>query len=178
MGVGQQKFQSPAFWLGNSRNFEEQCRPVRRGGSGGSDEPPRTAREFRFFVEDRELLGITAREILRVRTNVRRALTSYRDDMPKPELFSAELRRWRKRYIVMPADERPSSPAQAIKECDTDMFPNISVLLKIACTLPVTSCECERSASALHHLLNNYMRATMGKDRLLFCMYTMTLILT
>ena len=31
--------------------------------------------------------------------------------------------------------------------------------------LPVTSCECERSASALRRL-NNYMRATMGKDRL------------
>ena len=61
------------------------CRPVRRGGSGGSDEPPRTAREFLFFVEDRKLLGITAREIVRVRTSVHRALTSYRDDMPKPE---------------------------------------------------------------------------------------------
>ena len=97
--------------------------------------------------------------------------------MPKPELFSAELRRWRKRYIVMPADERPSSPAQTIKECDKDMFPNISVLLKVACRLPVTSCECERSASALHSL-NDYMRAKMGKYRLLFCMYTMTLILT
>ena len=55
------------------------------GGFGGSDEPPRTAREFRFFVEDRKLLGITAREIVRVRTSVQRALTSYRDDTPKPE---------------------------------------------------------------------------------------------
>ena len=64
----------------------------------------------------------------------------------------------------MPADKRPSSPAQVIEECDEDMLPSISVLLKIACTLPVTSCECERSASALR-LLNNYMRATMGKDR-------------
>ena len=69
------------------------------------DEPPRAAREFCFFVEDRKSLGITAREIVRVRTSVHRALTSYRDDMPKPELFSAELRRWRKRYIVMPADK-------------------------------------------------------------------------
>ena len=64
---------------------------------------------------------ITACEIVRVRTSVHRALTSYRDDMPKPELFSAELRRWRKPYIVMPADKIPSSPAQAIKECDEDM---------------------------------------------------------
>ena len=67
-------------------------------------------------------------------------------------------------YIVMPEDKRPSSPAQAIDECEEE-FPNISVLLKIACTLPVTSCECEQSASALRRLYN-YMRATMGKDRL------------
>ena len=52
-----------------------------------------------------------------------------------------------------------------IKHYNEDMLPSISVLLKIVCTLPVTSCECERSASALRRL-NNYMRATMGKDRL------------
>ena len=62
-------------------------------------------------------------------------------------------------------DERPSSAAEAIKECDRDMFPNIYILLQIACTIPVTSCECERSASGLRRL-NNYMRASMGKDRL------------
>ncbi|KAI8493195.1 hypothetical protein Bbelb_291990 [Branchiostoma belcheri] len=45
------------------------------------------------------------------------------------------------------------------------MFPNIGVLLKIACTLPVTSCECERSASALRRP-NNHMPTSIGKTRL------------
>ena len=45
------------------------------------------------------------------------------------------------------------------------LFPNIKVFLQIACTLPVTSCECERNASALRRL-NSYMRASMGKGRL------------
>ena len=40
------------------------------------------------------------------------------------------------------------------------LYPNIRVLLQVACTLPVTSCECERSASALRRL-HNYMRASM-----------------
>ena len=44
-------------------------------------------------------------------------------------------------YFVMPADKRPSSPAQAIKECDEDMFANIHVLLKIAGILPIRSCN-------------------------------------
>ena len=58
---------------------------------------------------------------------------------------------------------RPAYPAAAIKDCDIDSFPNISVLLQIACTIPVTSCECEQSASVLQQL-NNYMRASMGKS--------------
>ena len=82
-------------------------------------------------------------EIVCVRTGVHRALTSYRDDLLKPELFSAKLRRWRKRYIVMPADKRPSSPAQAIKECDEDMCVSQNCMHASS-----NSCECERNASA------------------------------
>ena len=67
--------------------------------------------------------------------------------------------------MSMLSDLRPASPAEAIKECDCVLFPNISVLLQIACTILVTSCECERSASALRRL-NNYMRASMGQSRL------------
>ena len=58
--------------------------------------------------------------------------------------------------MEQPADKQPSPPAAAIMVCDADMFPNVSVLLQIACTLPVTSCECERCASALRRL-HNYM---------------------
>ncbi|KAL9965096.1 hypothetical protein ACROYT_G028845 [Oculina patagonica] len=65
----------------------------------------------------------------------------------------------------MEPELRPASPAVAIKDCDDDLFLNISILLKIACTIPVTSCECERSASTLRRL-NNYMPASMGKERL------------
>lgn len=53
-------------------------------------------------------------------------------------------------------------PSIGNQGCDPTIFPNISVLLQIACTLPVTSCECERSASALRRL-NKYMQASMGK---------------
>ena len=44
-------------------------------------------------------------------------------------------------------------------------FENIKVLLRILCTLPVTSCECERSFSALKRL-KNYTRSTMTGERL------------
>ena len=48
---------------------------------------------------------------------------------------------------------------------DPDDFPNLNILPKIAATLPVTSCECERSISTMRRL-NNYMRCTMGESRL------------
>ena len=44
--------------------------------------------------------------------------------------------------------------------CDPDDFPNLYMLLKIAATLPVTTCECDRSISTMRKL-NNYMRCTM-----------------
>ena len=68
--------------------------------------------------------------------------------------------------MAMLPEKKPCSLAKAIKECDATNFQNISVLLTIACTITVTSCKCERSASALRRL-KNYMRASMGKDRLL-----------
>ena len=97
--------------------------------------------------------------------SLEKALVKYSSDLPSPELFNMELKRWKSHYMAMPSELGPASPAKAIKDSDSTLFPNINVLLQIACTIPVTSCECERSASSLWRL-NNYMRASMGKDRL------------
>ena len=111
------------------------------------------------------LLGLIPSVLLKKQVNLEATLNTYSTDLPSPELFHMELERWKNRYTSVPADLRPASPAEAIKDCDPSMFPNISILLRICCTIPVTSCECERSASALRRL-NNYMRASMGKSRL------------
>ncbi len=94
-----------------------------------------------------------------------RAVNTYREDLPSPELLDQEVKRWKLKWQDKPADEVPLSCAQAIKKCDPVVFPNIFPLLKIACTLPVTSCECERSASTLRRL-NTFMRASMMEERL------------
>ena len=47
---------------------------------------------------------------------------------------------------------------------DRDSYPNLFILLKIACTTGVTSCECERSGSVLKRL-NTYLRASMTQER-------------
>ena len=85
---------------------------------------------------------------------------SYSQDIDSPELLPAEIRKWKSRYLSMPEKVRPTSPTQAIKECDKNFFTNIFTFLQITFTIPVTSCECERSASALRRL-HNYLRASM-----------------
>ena len=111
------------------------------------------------------LLGVVPSVCCSSEVDLDEALQKYGQDLPSPELFAAEFSRWKRRFRDQPVDKLPASPAEAIKVCDRDMFPNVSVLLQLACTIPVTSCECERSASALRRL-HNYMRATMGKERL------------
>ena len=81
------------------------------------------------------------------------------DDLPMPHLVSTELDRWKHKFTNVA--DKPNSLAQA----DETMFPNIFVLLKIGCTLPLTSCECERSFSTIRRL-HTYLRASMGQERL------------
>ena len=89
----------------------------------------------------------------------------YAQDLPSPELLQQELARWKYIHTMKPESERATTCAKAIKECDRVLFPNLFILLQIACTLPVTSCECERSASTLRRL-RNFMRAGMTENRL------------
>ena len=57
------------------------------------------------------------------------------------------------------------TPEKCLKEVDSDYFPNISTLINIMATLPVTSCECERSISMLK-LTKTSLRSTMTQERL------------
>ena len=43
----------------------------------------------------------------------------------------------------------PNSASATLREYDPIFFPSINVLLRILCTLPVTSAECERLFSTL-----------------------------
>lgn len=97
--------------------------------------------------------------------DVSEAVQLYHDDLPSPELFDEEFSRWRDIHTHKAVDQRPKTCASALKECDSNLYPNISVLLRIACTLPVSSCECERNASVIRRL-RNFMRAGMTESRL------------
>ena len=61
--------------------------------------------------------------------------------------------------------ELPNSLLLALGVCDEDAFPNIYRPLVIACILPMTSAEAERSFS-LMKWIKNCSRSTMLKERL------------
>ena len=89
----------------------------------------------------------------------------YKTDLPSPQLLSTKYNRWKIRCTSIPLDQRPNSLKAALQYCDKDAFPNMYVLLVIACTLPVTTCETERSNSQLK-LLKTYIRSTMTNEHL------------
>lgn len=91
-------------------------------------------------------------------------VVQYEEDLPSPELINTEVVRWQlhcQNNSIKVGDNLTST----LDKCDRDIFPNINTLLRIAATLPVTTCECERSFSCLRRL-NTYLRCTQSSERL------------
>ena len=57
----------------------------------------------------------------------------------------------------------PDRPIEALNKCDSRLFPNISTLLRIMSTIPVTSCEAESTFSGLRRL-KPFLKTTMGEN--------------
>ena len=92
------------------------------------------------------------------------AANFYHDDLPNPLALDAEMFQWQTYW------ERFKGPlldnlATKLKSVSFEGFENIKVLLRILGTLPITSCECERSFSALRTLKDD-KRSTMVEERL------------
>ena len=99
--------------------------------------------------------------------NIREAVNFYKDDLQNPDVIDEELHRWKLKWLAMSFADRPQTLSSTLKEPGS--FPNIFTLLKLFVMLPLTSCSCERSASALRRL-NNYMRCSQTEQRLSHCL--------
>jgi hypothetical protein len=89
-------------------------------------------------------------------------MEAYKDDMPNYRTIHAELdlweTSWKKGFEKLEYD----NIAETLKNCDELAFPNIFVALKILAVVPVTTCECERSISALLRM-KTWLRSRMTK---------------
>ena len=78
---------------------------------------------------------------------------------------------WKQKWAQCSPEERPDSLGAALQQCDGERFPNIFRLLKISCTLPITSCTYKRSFSTLRRL-RNWHRSSMSLPSLALYEYT------
>jgi len=87
----------------------------------------------------------------------------WENDLPFPKSLGNELRRWQTMWQST-EKELPSNLLLALGACDEDAFPNIHRLLLIACTLPISSAEAERSFSLMKRI-KTCTRSTMSEER-------------
>ena len=96
--------------------------------------------------------------------DIEAALEFYENDLPSPHVVDVELPRWKRKWCSTEDADLPTSAVQTLAACDREFFPNIHTLIRILCTLPITSAECERSFSTLRRL-KTYLRSTMSSER-------------
>ena len=90
----------------------------------------------------------------------------YGSDLPSVKSIDVELDLWQNKWTGhLEHAQELSTPEKVLAHTDYDYFPNIHTLLVIMATLPVTSCECERSISVVK-LVKTALRSSMTENRL------------
>ena len=88
---------------------------------------------------------------------------TFSDDSHHDKL-QAEFELWKQRWHA--AAEPPMTALDAYTACNVSLYPNLSILLQVLVTLPVsTACTPERYFSTLKRL-KTYLRSSMGDERL------------
>ena len=92
----------------------------------------------------------------------------YEDDLPSANCIASELHSWKIKWNEQlekhGESSLPTNLSLTLRNLSS-MYPNISALIKILCTLPVTSCTAERSFSGLKRIKTPF-RSTMTNSRL------------
>ncbi|XP_057316227.1 52 kDa repressor of the inhibitor of the protein kinase-like [Hydractinia symbiolongicarpus] len=88
----------------------------------------------------------------------------YLEDLPNVQSIEHELELW-EIYWKSYEGPIPNNISSTLKSVNFTGFENVKVALRILATLPVTSCECERTFSAMKRL-KTFTRTTMDSDRL------------
>lgn len=131
-----------------------------------------TELEERFSSSHHQTLGLlqllpelcSSRDDTDIPDELSQVATFYSEDLPHPVMLPIEYRMWVLKWKELDSD-LPKKLVDSLKACDAMSFPNIHILLRLALTLPITSCECERSFSQLK-LIKTAHRSTTTATRL------------
>ena len=84
-----------------------------------------------------------------------KAAEFYKEDAPHSVMLPTEYRMWVSKWQQHTTKkDAPKKLVDAFFACDRVTFPNIRVLLHLALTMPITSCESKHSFSQLKLLKN------------------------
>ena len=112
-----------------------------------------------ILAQSRENVKLTSSDIPNL-------VSLYGEDLPALASLDSELHCWSVKWKdPSQCGTLLSTPAKTLAAITSDFFPNIDQLLKIICTLGVTSAECKRSISRLRYL-KSYLHSTMTETRL------------
>lgn len=92
-------------------------------------------------------------------------LNIFLDENVSETLIKNEYILWCHKWEKIPKEKRPERIMAVIDECNVNFYENINYLLKVLATLPVSTCEVERSFSSLKRI-KTYLRNTMENERL------------
>lgn len=97
---------------------------------------------------------------------IQAAISVYSNLFIEPcSVIKGEYELWRRKWERVDASERPRSAVATLNQCDSVLFSNISLILQLLSTLPVTTAEAERMFSKLERTLTA-IRTTMEETRL------------
>ena len=99
------------------------------------------------------------------KTEFMKFMSAYKEDMPNFRTIHAELDLWETSWKNGFENAEHDNIADTLQNCNELAFPNIYVALKVLAVVPVTTCVCERSVSALRRM-KTWLRTTMSNERL------------
>ncbi|XP_021364447.1 52 kDa repressor of the inhibitor of the protein kinase-like [Mizuhopecten yessoensis] len=89
----------------------------------------------------------------------------YSEDLPSPDSLLCEYHRWWRKWQANGETVPPATIRDALQSCEAGFYPNLNILLRMLCTVPVTTAKCERSISTIRRL-KTYLHSTMKSERL------------
>ena len=89
----------------------------------------------------------------------------YLDDVESWTIVKSEIMLWQNKWKQVDLADLPKTALDALNYASVESYPNISILLQISSTLPVTTSSSERSFSQLRGL-KTYLRNSTAETRL------------
>ena len=108
--------------------------------------------DTRFQAEDRvcrelfqllptHIIALSCVEIDEIDEIANKPVSFWGNDLETPSSLRSEMITWQMHWRETNTDSKPSTLYECLKHIDSDIFSNVTNLLTIACTLPITSCE-------------------------------------